>query len=79
MAEFVDSLTPRQRFIAALERRPLTGRVPTFEPDFFLTMEAVGKVLPQHRRFEQWNQMEEKERQLQRRDAAGWIRVRMKR
>ena len=56
--------TPRQRFIAALERRPLVGRVPTFELDFFLTMEALGKVLPQHRRFEQWDQMEEKERQL---------------
>ena len=66
----LQALTPRQRFIAALERRPLVGRVPTFELDFFLTMEALGKVLPQHRRFEQWNQMEEKERRLQRADAA---------
>ena len=63
-------LTPRQRFIAALERRPLSGRVPTFELVFFLTMEAFGKVHPSHRHFEQWNQMEEKERRLQRADVA---------
>ena len=63
-------LPPRQRFIAALERRPLTGRVPHFELVFFLTMEAFGKVHPSHRNYAQWLQMEEKERQLHRHDIA---------
>ena len=63
-------MTPRERFIAALERRPLTGRVPHFELVFFLTMEAFGKVHPIHRNYGQWLQMEEKERQLHRRDMA---------
>ena len=31
-------VTPRDRLIAALERRPLTGRVPHFELVFYLTM-----------------------------------------
>jgi len=62
--------TPRQRFIAALERRPLAGLVPHFELVFFLTMEAFGKVHPTQRSFGQWNQMEEKERQLHRKDQA---------
>jgi len=66
----VDQLLPRQRFIAALERRPLTGRVPHFELVFFLTMEAFGKVHPAHRRYSQWNQMEEKERRLHRHEMA---------
>jgi uroporphyrinogen decarboxylase len=63
-------VTPRQRFISALERRPLTGRVPHFELVFFLTMEAFGKVHPGNRAFGQWQQMEEKERQLHREDIA---------
>lgn len=63
-------MTPRQRFIAALERRPLTGRVPHFELVFFLTMEAFGKVHPLHRNYGQWLQMEEQERALHRRDMA---------
>jgi uroporphyrinogen decarboxylase len=63
-------MTPRERFIAALERRPLTGRVPHFELVFFLTMEAFGKLHPIHRNYDQWFQMEEKERQLHRRDMA---------
>ena len=63
-------MTPRERFIAALERRPLTGRVPHFELVFFLTMEAFGKVHPIHRNYSQWLQMEEKERMLHRRDMA---------
>ena len=63
-------LTPRQRFIAALERRPLPGRVPTFELVFFLTMEALGKVHPSHRSYGQWDQMSEAERRLHRRDMA---------
>jgi uroporphyrinogen decarboxylase len=69
----IDStLTPRQRFIHALERRPpLPGtRVPHFELVFFLTMEAFGKVHPSHRSYHQWDQMEERERQLHRRDMA---------
>jgi len=63
-------MTPRERFSAALERRPLTGRVPHFELVFFLTMEAFGKVHPSHRNYAQWLQMEEKERELHRRDMA---------
>ncbi len=63
-------MQPRERFIAALERRPLTGRVPHFELVFFLTMEAFGKVHPTHRNYKQWIQMEEKERQLHRNDMA---------
>jgi uroporphyrinogen decarboxylase len=63
-------LSPRERFIAALERRPLTGRVPHFELVFFLTMEAFGKVHPSHRAYHQWLQMEERERQLHRIDIA---------
>jgi uroporphyrinogen decarboxylase len=63
-------MTPRERFITALERRPLTGRVPHFELVFFLTMEAFGKVHPSQRNYGQWLQMEEKERELHRRDMA---------
>ena len=63
-------MTPRERFIAALERRPLTGRVPHFELVFYLTMEAFGRVHPLHRNYEQWLQMEPRERELHRRDMA---------
>jgi uroporphyrinogen decarboxylase len=63
-------LSPRQRFITALERRPLTGRVPHFELVFLLTMEAFGKVHPWHRNYAQWDQMEERERQLHRNQMA---------
>ena len=63
-------MTPRERFIAALERRALTGRVPHVELVFFLTMEAFGKVHPSHRNYHQWDQMEETERQLHRADMA---------
>ena len=62
--------TPRERFIAALERRTLSGRVPHFELVFYLTMEAFGRVHPLHRDYGQWLQMEEKERQLHRHDMA---------
>lgn len=64
-------ITPRERFTAALERRPLTGLVPHFELVFFLTMEAFGKVHPSHRFYSQWDQMETKERELHRREMAG--------
>jgi uroporphyrinogen decarboxylase len=63
-------MTPRERFIAALELQPLKGRVPHFELVFFLTMEAFGKVHPSHRHYGQWDQMEERERQLHREDIA---------
>jgi len=66
----VNPPTPRERFIAALERQPLSGRVPHFELVFYLTMEAFGKVHPLHRDYRQWLQMEEAERQLHRRDMA---------
>jgi len=62
--------TPRQRFMRALERRPLTGLVPHFELVFFLTMEAFGRVHPSHRSYHQWDQMEEAERRLHRQDMA---------
>ncbi len=64
-------MTPRERLIAAFEHQPPTGRVPHFELVFFLTMEAFGKVHPSHRSYHQWDQMEEKERQLHREDMAG--------
>jgi len=63
-------MTLRERFIAALERRPLTGRVPHFELIFYLTMEAFGKVHPDHRDYSQWAQMSETERQRHREDMA---------
>jgi len=63
-------MTPRERFITALERKPLMGRVPHFELVFFLTMEAFGKVHPSHRSYHQWDQMTEKERNLHRNDMA---------
>ena len=62
--------TSRERFTAALERRSPAGRVPHFELVFYLTMEAFGKVHPLHRDYSQWLQMEEKERELHRRDMA---------
>lgn len=62
--------TPRDRFIAALERRHLQGRVPTFELVFFLTMEAFGKVHPSHRNYNQWDQMSETERKIHRAEIA---------
>ena len=63
-------MMPRERFIAALERRPLKGRVPHFELVFYLTMEAFGKVHPLHRNYKQWEQMTESERKLHRNDIA---------
>lgn len=63
-------MTSRERFIAALERKPIVGRVPHFELVFFLTMEALGKVHPSQQWFGQWDQMSEKERNLHREDIA---------
>jgi len=62
--------TPRERFIAALEHRPIIGRVPHFELVFYLTMEAFGKVHPTHRHYAQWDQMSEAERILHRSEIA---------
>jgi uroporphyrinogen decarboxylase len=63
-------MTPREAFIAALERRPFSGRVPHFELEFFLTMEAFGRVHPAQRNYRQWAQMSERERTLHREDVA---------
>ena len=65
-----EMLEPRDRFMAALNRQPLTGLVPHFELVFYLTMEALGKVHPEHRSYHQWVQMEPAERELHRRDMA---------
>jgi len=63
-------MTPREQFINALTLGPPTGHVPTFELVFFLTMEAFGKVFPNHRSFGQWNQMSGREQKAQITDAA---------
>jgi uroporphyrinogen decarboxylase len=63
-------VTPREAFIAALERKPPQGHVPHFELEFFLTMEAFGRVHPSQRHYHQWDQMSETERELHRRDVA---------
>lgn len=63
-------MTPRERMITALERGKPEGLVPHFELEFFLSMEAFGKVHPAHRRFFQWTQMTNRERELHRRDVA---------
>ncbi len=63
-------MTPREKFKAALDRQPITGRVPHFELVFFLTMEVFGKVHPQQRHYGQWDQMSETERELHRNEMA---------
>lgn len=65
-----DRMTPRERFTAALTKQPMRGRIPTFELVFYLTMEAFGKVHPEHRVYRQWDQMTETERELTRTDIA---------
>ena len=64
------SKTPRERMIATLNHEPPEGRVPHFELVFFLTMEAFGKLHPSQRLYHQWEQMEERERQLHRNEIA---------
>mgnify|MGYP000376222364 CR=1 FL=1 len=39
-----ETMLPRERFAMALDRKPLSGRVPHFELVFFLTMETLGKM-----------------------------------
>ena len=63
-------MTPRESFIGALKHEPIKGRVPHFELEFFLTMEAFGRVHPSQRRYHQWSQMSERERDLHRKDVA---------
>ncbi len=62
--------SPKEAFINALNHGTPRGRVPHFELVFFLTMEVFGKVHPTNRVYENWMQMEEKERQLHRIDMA---------
>ena len=63
-------MQPREKFIKALKCEPITGHVPHFELVFFLTMEALGRVHPLHRNFEQWDQMSTKEQRAQLEDMA---------
>jgi len=64
-------VTSKERFIKALRRERLDGQhVPHFELVFFLTMEAFGKIHPNHRSYSQWGQMEQRERTLHIRDMA---------
>lgn len=57
-------MTERDRFIKALKREPITGRCPTFELVFFLTLEAIGRIHPSHQHFSQWKQMDRTEQKL---------------
>ena len=57
-------MTGREGFIKALKRERFIGRVPHFELIFYLTMEAIGKVHPEHRSYRQWNQMSKNEQRL---------------
>ena len=69
-------MTERERFIACLERRPISGLVPHFELVFFLALEAFGTPSVEHIRFDRWDQMTERERELARHYVAdSYIRV----
>jgi uroporphyrinogen decarboxylase len=63
-------MTEKQRFIAALNCKPITGHVPHYELVFFLTMESLGKIHPSQRIYNQWNQMSQAERRLHRDELA---------
>ena len=63
-------MTPRETFTKALRRERITGHVPHFELVFFLTMEAIGRIHPCHRNYEQWYQMSRAEQKLHLRDMA---------
>ena len=54
----------------SLERKPILGRVPTFELQFFLTMEKFNRVHPSNLTYSQWGQMSEHERKLHRKYTA---------
>jgi uroporphyrinogen decarboxylase len=64
------AMTPKEKFIMALEGKQPPGRVPHFELVFYLTMEALGRLHPRHRNFSQWDQMSKAEQDLQIRDMA---------
>ncbi len=63
-------MTERERFIRALRCQPVTGRVPHFELEFFLTMEAFGRIHASQRQYDQWNQMSRHEQVLHIQDNA---------
>ena len=54
----------RELFARTLKCETLGGQVPTFELDFFLTMEALGRVHHSHLVFHQWDQMSSSEKKL---------------
>ena len=63
-------MTGKERFLKALKREQFKGHVPHFELVFFLTMEVLGKVHPEHRNYHQWNQMSDIEQRLHLEDMA---------
>ena len=63
-------MTGRERLLRTLNLERVGGRVPHFEISMFLTMEAIGKVHPKHRKYSQWNQMSLKEKTLTMTDMA---------
>ena len=63
-------MTPRERFIRTLKCEPIGGKVPTFEMEFRLTMEAFGRVHPGHRDYSQWDQMSIGEKRAHLKDMA---------
>lgn len=63
-------MTPKEKFIKALKREPITGHVPTFELVMFLTMESIGRIHPLHRDYSQWYQMSAAEQELHLKDMA---------
>ena len=63
-------MTERERFIRTLLCEDIGGRVPHFELVYFLTMEKFRKVHPNHRNYEQWNQMSYEEKKLHIEDMA---------
>ena len=63
-------MTGRERFIRTLKCEKIGGQVPTFELDFFLTMEAFGRLHISHRNYHQWKQMSQKEKTLHIKDIA---------
>ena len=63
-------MTGKEKMISAFKHERIEGHVPHFELVFFLTMEVLGKVHPNHRRYDQWNQMSTIEKELQLADLA---------
>ncbi len=57
-------MTERERMSKTLKLEKIGGRVPHFELEFFLTMEAFGRVHPSQLNFYQWGQMSAKEKSL---------------